>query len=475
MHLFHKWALDKFNEEQSTMHAQKGMTECSWSMECAFYAASGGIVWPREPADASAPVSYTVIAPGALKWLLRNTPNIVPRIRQEEVIDKGKANTVAKAIVCVQAFWFCAGCVTRLAQHLPISLLELNTFAHCICTFLIYGVWWYKPYDASFPTVFESDDLTGLRNAIRLWKYRAWICQQHEELSTRQRPGERQYAMSCPTCLGKITPTKEAIKSNEYEIYIYVAVDDMTRIYWNLHCHPISHPRLDDGDAWVHSGERIPNTGFIVFHPANTSTLLSQSRLKFWETSWTHLQRVGWNNLIQELFHRYPEDPIVYDFLDVSPRTKNWQIPGDFTPLSLEQGSARKQMVHAILAVFAGAVYGGVHLIAWNADFPTSTEQVLWKISGAYIAGSFFLYFVLARLTCDLSEEAIDIMSDSCDRREWCAFLGCLPTIGLWILSVIAMFLARWYLIVEAFIALPRTADNVYQLPTWSIYLPHIT
>lgn len=34
-----------------------------------------------------------------------------------------------------------------MIEKLPISLLELNTLGHAICTLLIYCLWWKKPLD----------------------------------------------------------------------------------------------------------------------------------------------------------------------------------------------------------------------------------------------------------------------------------------------------------------------------------------
>ena len=49
------------------------------------------------------------------------------------------------------ASWFCAQCFTRCAQGLAISLLELNTFGHAVCTLIIYGLWWSKPLGIDEP------------------------------------------------------------------------------------------------------------------------------------------------------------------------------------------------------------------------------------------------------------------------------------------------------------------------------------
>lgn len=49
------------------------------------------------------------------------------------------------------ASWFCIQCLARFFQGLSISLLELNTFGHAICTLFIYALWWHKPLDITEP------------------------------------------------------------------------------------------------------------------------------------------------------------------------------------------------------------------------------------------------------------------------------------------------------------------------------------
>lgn len=46
--------------------------------------------------------------------------------------------------------------VARLAQSLPVSLLEIHTLVHVFCALAIYGMWWEKAYDISKPLY--SDD-----------------------------------------------------------------------------------------------------------------------------------------------------------------------------------------------------------------------------------------------------------------------------------------------------------------------------
>lgn len=43
-----------------------------------------------------------------------------------------------------------------------MSLLELNTFAHCVSAFFIYLFWWYKPYDAATHVYVDTTELLSM-------------------------------------------------------------------------------------------------------------------------------------------------------------------------------------------------------------------------------------------------------------------------------------------------------------------------
>ena len=102
-------------------------------------------------------IDRLTLNPQFIIWCLeRGYKDTIPRIAESEIRDKSKANSVVKALACIQALWFCLQFITRLAQKLPVSLLELNTFAHCICALLIYILWWEKPLDVDEPIVIPT-------------------------------------------------------------------------------------------------------------------------------------------------------------------------------------------------------------------------------------------------------------------------------------------------------------------------------
>ena len=97
-----------------------------------------------------------------LIFLATNEPSLLPELSREQIEDKSKASSLAKTLVCLQALWFCLQCISRLSDHLPISLLEINTFAHALCTLIIYLMWWYKPQGIDEPSLIQGEAMERL-------------------------------------------------------------------------------------------------------------------------------------------------------------------------------------------------------------------------------------------------------------------------------------------------------------------------
>jgi len=78
-------------------------------------------------------------------------------ISQEEILDKSKANIASKAITLLQTFWFALQVISRAAQHLAISTLEIFTISIVASSLLSTLLWWNKPKDVSTQTVIRID------------------------------------------------------------------------------------------------------------------------------------------------------------------------------------------------------------------------------------------------------------------------------------------------------------------------------
>ena len=125
--------------------------ELPWAMDTAFYALSGGGIKLFEG-------DTRTLGYWAFRQLARIDRKSLLPLQRAVLQDLSKASGLAKFITCAQAFWFCSQCIARLSQDMAISLLELNTFAHCISAFFIYIFWWHKPYDVATHVYIEMTD-----------------------------------------------------------------------------------------------------------------------------------------------------------------------------------------------------------------------------------------------------------------------------------------------------------------------------
>ncbi|KZV89158.1 hypothetical protein EXIGLDRAFT_796580 [Exidia glandulosa HHB12029] len=121
----------------------------TWTLSHGFFVAMGAL--SATVPDRRSGREHRTLTTGNFLDLIRSNPNNVPNISADEIADRSKAGTVSKALLCLQIVFFCASCAARLNQHVPLTLLEITTFAHCLCALVAYAAWWYKPLDVIVP------------------------------------------------------------------------------------------------------------------------------------------------------------------------------------------------------------------------------------------------------------------------------------------------------------------------------------
>ena len=103
----------------------------------------------------------------ALIYIMKHFPHLITDVPEETILDRAQSNSISKAILIVQVGWFCANCVSRLIQHLPLSLLEVSTAAHALCTLLTYVVWWFKPFNIPEPIILRGKEAREVHALLR--------------------------------------------------------------------------------------------------------------------------------------------------------------------------------------------------------------------------------------------------------------------------------------------------------------------
>ena len=88
-----------------------------------------------------------VLLPGEMEDLLLEGRIDLPQITEEEIQDRSKSDGLSKALVIGQTSWFVAQCISRRAQGLILTELELITGALAALNGVMYFLWWNKPLD----------------------------------------------------------------------------------------------------------------------------------------------------------------------------------------------------------------------------------------------------------------------------------------------------------------------------------------
>ncbi|KAJ7309334.1 hypothetical protein DFH08DRAFT_1050020 [Mycena albidolilacea] len=99
---------------------------------------------------------------------LRDIPRYLTDIRtidMEDIKDKSKSDTLSKCIALFQGLWFIAQCIARVSQNLPVTELEVATFAFSVVNILIWGLWWNKALDVQRPIRIGPHDSSEIYNS----------------------------------------------------------------------------------------------------------------------------------------------------------------------------------------------------------------------------------------------------------------------------------------------------------------------
>ncbi|KAI0707853.1 hypothetical protein C8Q76DRAFT_133316 [Earliella scabrosa] len=135
---------------ESSSSPRKRVRKHPWTITHSFFAIMGGFVL-QDPHDTPmnrylpAWQGNGVLTEYGVRDIMRVEPDLIPDVPIDELLDHSKADGLAKMILTWQVLWFCLSCLNRAVQHLPLSLLEVNTIAHALCALLTYAAWWKKP------------------------------------------------------------------------------------------------------------------------------------------------------------------------------------------------------------------------------------------------------------------------------------------------------------------------------------------
>ena len=387
----------------------------------------------------------------------------LPEIREEDIADKSKTDGIAKLLSCVQASWMLIQVCGRLAQGLPVTLLEINTLGHVLCALVIYILWWHKPRQIFEPTklsgewtrpicayIYMSSKISGspsknpglLRGSWIEPKFSSMIYLPPFPVIDAERP-HRETPIFGSFIKPARTRTINASTSNK---------PGLSQLLQAASSHLLQTPSSPD----------VPRTT----PTATTAEDLPQPAHWSWAA---------------EAIHRYPairkrtkpaqpdsNDPIhtglrieTEEFLVHS--ASNW--PTD----ELLRGI--RGLVMGMMIWFASMAFGVVHIAAWNDYFPSQAESWLWRSSALFIAASGLLWLVI-----NLLANLFPVVDGYWNRVlklkvGWVSYVVLGVVCGV---CGVAYVTARLFLVVEAWISLRSLPIGAYKTPNWTQLLPHL-
>ncbi|KAL6695782.1 hypothetical protein J3F84DRAFT_375206 [Trichoderma pleuroticola] len=132
----------------------------------------------------------------------------------------------------------------------------------------------------------------------------------------------------------------------------------------------------------------------------------------------------------------------------------SWRNPYKLSPKAAD--------IFSLLIGFASATsFGGVHLFAWNSDFPTDVERLLWRISALMTIVLPYIYIAthiphIGSTVADIRQQRKTLMN---------IVLGCIA---------ICYIPCRLFLVTESFRALYFLPSEAFKATPAVMSIPHL-
>lgn len=456
----------------------------------------------------------------------------LPDIPETLIVDKSKADFIAKMLATLQASWFLVQCIARWKEHLPMTLLELNTLAHAVCALLMYLLWTNKPYDVHEPIRITGEWVRPL--CATMWMFSRISTEKHMEGQfVITDPPEIERLLFADT--SHLRSSHRVRKENSETITEWEATaaagngEDLVlpppdgegielglkRQVVDIHALPSGSKSNGKSDQsarffirlfdeasvtrYVKTAHRIlnnemcPETGFgpkqesVNFMKRNISKTstpiwinprvqidITGTRLTRWQLASTALRENQhiWGQYATP-YERIPELEAgcpIYEF-----RAKDLKFNFVDPQIKNWPGDGllgrEDELLRSLLLSFATAAYGSVNASAWHQYFITASERRWWRFSSVFIVAS---GVVISLRTTDL--KVGDRWSNDETKRWYLVLLIFveLPLIYSPVIASVIYVVARFYLVLEALISLRQLPINAYQSPRFVQSIPHL-
>ena len=445
--------------EGEKMFGTRRKPEEDWSLVHGFYGGMGGYVFDLERGRPTYLAScipnlrrLTLTARGVA---LLAKCGLLPEISREEIQDKNKADHLAKTVVCVQGAWFLFQTLGRVGQHLPVTLLEINTLAHVFCALLVYLLWWNKPSMIFEPTYLVGDWVPAvcaymyMSSQISIWE--------------RDRPSvsRRVWLDSELSALAyvKYKPQNQRVFHESFDHAANTAIDAALSSGGLLRPHVIMSETLattQKAPVFSKSSERVSSPSASDIRRWQLAVAAIQQYPAVAARLITTPSSCAITNQYEETYNFHTEE-LVTEY------SSNW--PSEH----LLRGTGG--LVMGMILWSASMAFGAIHLLAWHDHFPSVAEGWLWRASALCIASSGGIW-ILINLLAKIFPW-VDRFWDSVVALKVNPIAGGVLVILCGFCGT-AYVASRLYLVIEAFISIRALPQRAYDTPDWSQVIPHL-
>ncbi|KAH8668060.1 hypothetical protein BGZ60DRAFT_564343 [Tricladium varicosporioides] len=362
-----------------------------------------------------------------------------PSIPQSKIDDRSKADFVQKVLVIIQVLWMATQCLARLLYKLPLSLIEIHTIVHVLCALVMFLFWIKKPLDVREAEILDTSNFRDLLGLMV-----------QEQLYTEEADSIVIY---------NPTSSKDILSTGSRAPVTWVEFAE------NAH------------STYVRGGEAL-RCGFGPTRRRddfNYGLLVTRKGAVRWERAASAIHKIDYKDHDGDRFHRAAGTPRYEDsFYHNSLSTYSGNLPAHSESLSHLRGVflfLLNELLLLFLLLLLPIAYGGIHLSAWNFDFPTPIEKFLWKIACFDIMGAVFVGFIFM-----LVLHATTHMGDEYGHMFWKTLASFISVLyGIVGLPFVAVYvISRIYIVVESFASLRAVPIGIYLMPSWVQMIPHV-
>lgn len=412
----------------------------------------------------------------------------LPKITEEEILDKSKMDEIGKLLACTQVTWMIIQVCTRLALQLPVTTLEVTAVSHVLCALVLYGLWWHKPRKVDEPTIVSAEWVRPLAAFMLMCSKDS----QDQMLPNFQLEGEQSEIAGLKLYAMDNTQSISSDGSNRPQQYKFIQKHQELHAQQQVQVNNRHSQHLEDAAASltqaIRSSEPEPQSH------ADDSRIATKERWRLARlaiSQYSHIRQDLLRTPPDEHYRNYeialanyPEMPEKcrsrFRTEKVESKNTDWlECDTQHFVTTAATNWPHDGLLRTTSGLWIGAslwivsiAFSAMHIAAWNAPFPTAVEASLWRCTSLYVAFSGLLWaglHVLASISARTWWTWYNIMSG--DASQW---LKVTLAIVCGICGLAYLF-SRAYLILESFMSLRHLPVAVYVVPEWTLGVPHIS